>query len=593
MQKFLIPLAVLVLCIVFYKFSNTIEIIAGAAIFLFGMFIMQDGFKMLSGGFLEKMMKSVTGNTAKSIIFGAVSTTVMQSSTLISLFSISFVSAGIISLIQGVGIIFGSNLGNSTGAWVIASIGNKANISSFALPIIAFGVVFLFQKVKTIKGAGYVLAGIGFIFLGIAYIKTGFDSYQDSLNLTQYKMDGIKGMATFMIVGLLATLIMQSTHATLVLIMAALSISQITFDNAVALTIGAQLGSSITTGLGALNASIDGKRLAVAHIVFNVITALVAIVFSRQIIFVVGILAGMMGIEDPNLKLAIFHTLFNVIGIALMLPVLSKFVYYLTRFIAHRKQDSISSPIYLDDSKIDYANASLEAIRNETKHLYDNALSIIVHSIGFDRGGIRSFEPIENLIKNKALLKDDIDIDSLYETNIKGLSNAIMEFTSKAKTHMGKEEQMKEVFRLQMASKNIVESIKQVRLVQHNIQKFSFAESKVLANEYNDMRSTMAHLLRSIEELRIAQSDENDDNAPIIRKIAKYKSSYQYNDADILEKIDSLVSQNLISISQGTSLLNDLSFMRRIALEIVEAVEYLYDFQTEPTESKESSANPS
>ena len=146
MQKAIIPIAILTLCYIFYKFSATIEIISGAAMFLFGMLVMQDGFKMLSGGFLEKMMKSVTGNTFKSIVFGAVSTTVMQSSTLVSLFAISFVSAGIISLLQGVGIILGSNLGNSTGAWIIAAIGNKANISSFALPIIAFGVVFLFHN---------------------------------------------------------------------------------------------------------------------------------------------------------------------------------------------------------------------------------------------------------------------------------------------------------------------------------------------------------------------------------------------------------------------------------------------------------------
>lgn len=577
MQKFLIPIAVLILCFVFYKFSDTIEIVSGVAIFLFGMFIMEDGFKMLSGGFLEKMMKSVTGNTAKSIIFGAVSTTVMQSSTLVSLFSISFVSAGIITLAQGVGIIFGSNLGNSTGAWIIASVGIKANISAFALPIIAFGVIFLLQKVKVIKGAGYILAGIGFIFLGIFYIKTGFDSYQDSFNFAKYSIGGIKGMITFALLGLFATLIMQSTHATLVLIMAALSVNQITFDNAVALTIGAQLGSSITTGLGAINASIDGKRLAVAHIVFNMITALVAVIFSKQIIYVVGLIASLVGIVDANLKLAIFHTLFNVIGIAIMLPVMSKFVYYLTKFISHRKQDYLNDPIYLDNSKIEYANASLEAIRNETKHLYDNALSIIVHSIGFDRSGIRSFEPIENLLKNKILLKDDIDVDTLYDTKIKSLSNAIMEFTAKAKTHMGKEEQMKEVFKLQMAAKDIVEATKHMRLVQKNLQKYSLSEHKSLSSEYDNMRGTMAYLLRSIEELRITP---NDENASIVKKIIKYKASFKYDDLDILNKIDGLVSQKSISISEGTSMLNDLSFMRSIALKLVEAVEYLYDVET-------------
>lgn len=576
MKKVLIPLSIILLCIVFYKFKNSIEVISGVAIFLFGMFIMEDGFKMLSGGFLEIMMKKVTGNTFTSILFGAISTTIMQSSTLVSLFSISFVSAGIITLLQGVGIIFGSNLGNSTGAWIIAIIGNKANISSFALPLIAFGVIFLFQKTKSIKGAGYILAGIGFIFLGIAYIKLGFNSYQDSLDLSKYSVDGIKGMAIFAFIGLIATLIMQSTHATLVLIMAALSINQITLDNAMALTIGAQLGSSITTGLGAINASIDGKRLAVAHIVFNLITALVAVIFSKQIIFIVGLIASFIGIVDLNLKLAIFHTLFNIIGIALMIPFLSKFVYFLTKFISRKNQDYINDPIYLDNSKIDYANTSIEAITNETKHLYDNALSIIVHSIGFDRGQIRSFEPIENLIKDKTILKDDIDIDTLYDKKIKSLSNAIMEFTAKAKVHMNNEEQMKKVFKLQMSAKNIVEATKHMRLVQKNLQKYSLSNKQALSNEYDNMRITMAYLLRSIEELRIASSD---DNLPALRKISKFKASFKYDDLDILNKIDWLISQKSISISEGTSMLNDLSFTRNIALKLVEAIEYLYDVE--------------
>ena len=521
-------------------------------------------------------MKRVTSNTFKSILFGAISTTIMQSSTLVSLFSISFVSAGIISLLQGVGIIFGSNLGNSTGAWIIASIGNKANISAFALPIIAFGVIFLFQKNKKIKGVGYVLAGIGFIFLGIAYIKLGFDAYSNTFDFSKYSIGGIKGMAIFASVGLIATLIMQSTHATLVLIMAALSVNQITLDNAMALTIGAQLGSSITTGLGALNASIDGKRLAIAHIVFNLITALVAVVFSTPMIWLVESIALLLGIASLSFKLAIFHTLFNVVGIALMIPILSKFIYFLMKYITKRRQDSIDSPIYLDDSKVSYANASIDAIKNETKHLYDNALIIIVHSIGFDRGQIRSFEPIEGLVRDKTILRDDIDFDTLYDEKIKLLSNAIMEFTAKAKAHIGDEKQIREVFRLQIAAKNIVEATKHMRLVYENLQKYSLSPQEPLSKEYDNMRSNMANLLRSIEELRISSFD---DDSSAIKRILKFKTSFNYDDVDMLNKIDLLVSQKSISVSEGTSMLNDLSFMRSIALRLVEAIGYLYDVE--------------
>lgn len=574
MQKLLIPVAILALCYIFYKFSATIEIISGVAMFLFGMLVMQDGFKMLSGGFLEGAMKTATNSTLKSILFGAVATTFMQSSTLVSLFAISFVSAGIISLIQGVGIILGSNLGNSTGAWIIALIGNKANISSFALPIIAFGVVFLFHKLKAVKGFGYVLAGIGFVFLGIAYIKIGFDSYKEVLDFTRYNMSGFGGMLIFFLVGTMATLIMQSTHATLVLIMATLSTGQMSLESGMVLSIGAQFGSSITTGLGALNASIDGKRLAVAHISFNLITALIAVILYEPFLWITEIASNALHIADINLKVAIFLTIFNVLRIALIIPLLKRFVYYLMRFVRERKSGDLDSPIYLDESKVEFANASLEAIRNETKHLYDNALGIIAHSIGFDRGQIRSFEPIDNLLKNKTMLKkDEIDVDALYESKIKSLSNAIMEFTASAKTHMGKEEQMKEVFSLQIAGKSIVEATKQMRLVQKNLQKYSLSENEILSSEYNKMRGMLAGLLRGIEELRI---NDGEDNARIIKKIAKFKESFNYGDVEILTKIDALIAKKSISIAEGTSMINDLSFMRHIALSLVEAINHLY-----------------
>ena len=418
------------------------------------------------------------------------------------------------------------------------------------------------------------MAGIGFVFLGIAYIKTGFDSYKEALDFTRYNIAGFKGMLMFFVVGTMATLIMQSTHATLVLIMAALSTGQLGLEAGMALSIGAQFGSSITTGLGALNASIDGKRLAVAHISFNLITVLIAVILYEPFLWATNISSNALGIENINLKVAMFLTIFNVLRIGLMIPFLKKFVYYLVRFIKERKSGDLDSPIYLDESKVEFANASLEAIRNETKHLYDNALGIISRSIGFDRERIRSFEPIENLLKNKKRLKDEIDIDSLYESKVNALSNAIMEFTARAKTRMGNENQMKEVFALQMSGKCIVEATQQMRLVQKNLQKHSLSRNESLSNEYNQMRGTMANLLRAMEELRITDIEENMQVAK--NKIAKYKAFFNYDDFDIINKIDALVSSKSISIAESTSMLNDLSFMRQIALSLVEAIGYLY-----------------
>ncbi|MDD6056304.1 MAG: Na/Pi symporter [Helicobacter sp.] len=565
--------AFLVLGYIFSVEKDSIEIIAGVAIFLFGMFALEDGFKLLGGGVLEKIMRTATSNTLKAIGFGTIATALMQSSTLISLFSISFVSAGIISLAQGVGVIFGANLGTTTGAWIIAGIGIKVDIASYALPLIAFGVICMFVKDRVTKGLGYVLVGIGFIFLGIAYIKEGFDVYKEAIDLTQYSVSGFKGVIVFTFIGILFTIIAQSSHATLVIVISALAAGQVTYENALAMAIGANLGSSITTALGALNSNLNGKRLALAHIIFNGVTAVVAIVFIYQLVWLVNFLGDLLGISDDMLRLAIFHTIFNALGILLMLPFMSKLIHFLFVVVRNKKDADSGVPMYLADSALEYADTALEVMRNETKHLYNNAFGIIAHTIGFNRRDIRSFEALESLVQDTTLLKKDIDIEELYENTIKPLDNAIMEFSIKAKAHMQNETSKDSFYAIQMAAQDIVESVKLLLLLRKNIQRYSLSDNKALSSEYNHIRKALARLLRSVEELKITPEDDNEQ---VIRKIEACKKEFSYDDLYIVNKTESLVYDRQITLAQSTSLVNDLSFVRTIATRLLSAVDCIY-----------------
>ena len=140
---------------VFWISPDFKEISAGVAIFLFGMLSLEEGFKAFSGGALKKILQKSTDKTYKSIGFGIISTTVMQSSSLVSVLTISFLGAGLIGLAEGIGIIFGANIGTTTGAWLVAGFGLKVKISAYAMPMLVFGVIFIFQKSKSLKGIGY------------------------------------------------------------------------------------------------------------------------------------------------------------------------------------------------------------------------------------------------------------------------------------------------------------------------------------------------------------------------------------------------------------------------------------------------------
>ena len=330
LKKILLPSIILVLGWGFWVSPDFKTISAGVAIFLFGMLSLEEGFRAFTGGALERLLRRTTSSTWKSVVFGIFSTTVMQSSSLVSVITISFLSAGLITLGAGIGIIFGANLGTTTGAWLIAGFGLKVDIASYAMPMLAIGIILVFQSSKALKGIGYILAGLGFLFLGIHYMKEGFESFKATIDLSQFAVAGYPGLFLFMAVGVFATVVMQSSHATLVLIITALAAGQITYENALALAIGANVGTTITAMLGAMSANEAGKRLAVAHLLFNLVTGLLAIILVYQLVNLVDWVAAEIGIaaDDYTLKLAVFHSIFNLLGIMVMLPALGKLVQF-------------------------------------------------------------------------------------------------------------------------------------------------------------------------------------------------------------------------------------------------------------------------
>jgi len=338
LRNILLPTILAILAYGFWISPDFKEISAGVAIFLFGMLALQKGFATFTGGVLEKILRNSTDKMWKSLSFGFAAATLMQSSSLVSVITISFLSSGLIGLVEGMGIIFGANVGTTTGAWLIAGFGLKVKISAYAMPMLVFGVVLVFQKTKYLKGIGYIFAGLGFLFLGIHYMKEGFETFQNQISLTDYAMEGLYGILVFALIGILATIIMQSSHATLILVITALSVDQVSYANALALVIGANVGTTITAIMGSLTSNTNGKRLALSDVLFKVAAGIVFILLMNPIMELVNSIASMIGLEetDYTLKLAIFHTIFNVSGVILMVPLINPLVRLVSNMIPER-----------------------------------------------------------------------------------------------------------------------------------------------------------------------------------------------------------------------------------------------------------------
>ena len=504
MSKILLPVAIGVLIFGFWLSPDFQQIAADVAIFLFGMLMLEEGFRQFSGGVLERVLEHTTRSIPRSMAFGFVTTALVQSSSLISVITISFLSAGLINLLAGIGIIFGANIGTTTGAWLIAGFGLKVNISAYAMPMLVIGVVLVFQKSKHLSGAGSVLSGLGFLFLGIHYMKLGFETFQDTFDLTQYAMTGIAGLLVYTALGTLATIIMQSSHATLVLIITALAAGQVSYENALALAVGANIGTTITAIIGALGANYQGRRLALSDVIFKTSTAVVALVLISPLTALVDFLSSVVGVaaDDYALKVAMFHTLFNVLGVVIMLCFLPALIRFLERKIVEPVPD-VSKPHFLPDAVDEFPQTIEAALNKEVKYLYDNSVELIAHGLNLSRAAIFETKDIAATVRDSRT-PTDFDIDQRYEVRVKSLYAAIVEFTTRTGAKNLPPDVMSRVYVLRDAAGQIVRAVKSVKHMRRNATYYTTAERGAITEVYDGLRTQIARILAEIRRLDTA-----------------------------------------------------------------------------------------
>lgn len=567
-QKYLIPLCIVAIIYLVSTSDALTNVSAGLAILLFGMLSLGSGFRVFNGGFLENLLTSSTSTAVKSITFGTIATAVMQSSSLVSVLSISFVSAALLSLAQGIGVIFGANLGNSAGSWLIAGVSGM-KISALALPLIVGGVLFNFQSSKASKGIGQILIGIGFFFLGVGYIKDGFEEYKEVVDFSQYSMEGLYGVLLFVGLGALMTAIVQSSHATLTIIISAFAAGSMSYDNALAATLGTSVGGVMTAVIASLSTNIDGKRLAVANCIFNFSIALLVIATFDYFVLINSSISTLLGLEENSvLRIAVFHTLFNLVGVVLMLPLIPK-IATLLESIMKDKDSQVDKPLYVNDTIVQYQDTAFIALTREVYHLYENAFELISHALGFSRQDIRSQDKIDDVLKARIWAKEDVDIEIFYIKKIKVLFNAILDFSTEVQAHTQDKAYIYKFAMLTSASRHIVEAIKNMELLQPNLKKNSLSKNQILSNEYNALRTHLALLLRSIEEIN---TDEELHPQVAIVKLKAQKKAFKKIDKDSIVHIESMLSKKDISVPSGTSLLNAVGFSHNIAKELANAM---------------------
>ncbi|MCC5965564.1 MAG: Na/Pi cotransporter family protein [Natronohydrobacter sp.] len=544
---------------------------AGVALFLLGMLMLEDGFKALSGGLLERLLARMTGNFGKAISFGAVATSVSQSSSLVSVISISFLSAGLISLQAGLGIIFGANLGTTTGAWLIAGVGLKVDIAAYALPLLVLGVLLMFQKADGAKGAGRVLVGIGLIFLGIAFIKDGFDAFSARFDLTRLALAGIAGLLVYTAVGAFATVVMQSSHATMLLVIAALGAGQISYDNALAVAIGANVGTTVTALIGATTANFQGKRLALGHLVFNLVTGATALVLIVPLRVLVDWLAASLGIapDDAMLKLALFHTLFNLLGLGLMVPLRGRLLVWLERRIP-APAPAASQPRYIVGDLGTFPVTILTALQKEVERLQRHVLALISTGINLRMEDLVASRDLA-LTVSRAREPIRLEYERVYEDRVKSLHAAIVAFCADQAALSLPAHDRTRLGELREASGVLVRAVKAVKHMRENVTRFTSEPQGPVTDLYDQLRLGIAQIL-----VEIARLDKISAEARSSLGFEEERRVLEIAHQKLLERLEGLLQTRRITAAHATSFLNDSGYALDAERRLVQAAQLIF-----------------
>ncbi|KGL50615.1 hypothetical protein HQ29_10290 [Porphyromonas canoris] len=371
-----------------FGFFQILQLIGSLGIFLYGMKVMSEGLQKIAGDRLRNFLSAMTSNRVFGIFTGLLITILVQSSSATTLMVVSFANAGLVTLGQAISVIMGANIGTTVTAWVISLFGFKIDIATYAVPIVALSIPFIFSGKSNRKSWGEFIIGFAFLFIGLQYLK---DSVPDLKNhpqalefLKDYASGGFGSTILFMFIGTILTVVVQSSSATVAITLIMCSKGWISFELATAMVLGENIGTTITANIAAIGANVTARRTAIAHLLFNVFGVLFALIFFTPFIKLVVHIISNYGPGDPRMLfdflaelgperaslletdvsqvsdpallrdiemrntgitavsfgLSLFHSLFNVFNVLIMIWFVNVYVYICRKIIPDKKQKS-------------------------------------------------------------------------------------------------------------------------------------------------------------------------------------------------------------------------------------------------------------
>lgn len=372
--------------------AMTIAIFGGVGLFLLGMSVMTEGLKAMAGSALRSVLAKAAATPLRGTFWGAFVTLLVQSSSATTMTTIGLVSAGLLTFPQGLSLVFGASIGTTGTGWLVALIGVRVSLTAWAMPMVFAGAMMRLLGKGRLAGGGNALAGFGLLLAGLTTLQQGMGVLSDRLNPSDLPAvlgaagvgfwAGVGGLLLLVVVGVVMTTVMQSSSAAIAVSLSALYAGAIGPDQAVALVIGQNVGTAVSSALAAIGTTTPAKRTAVAYILFKVTTACVAVLLFPLTSPLVNWASQHV---DDTTMLAAYHTLYNVVGVSLLLPVVGRFA-GLVEWLVPQRGPVLTK--YLDRSVQTVPAVAVEASRRTVGAVLESVCRSVVAGLSPPSGGL-------------------------------------------------------------------------------------------------------------------------------------------------------------------------------------------------------------
>ncbi len=414
-----------------------LTLLGALGMFLYGMNMMSSGLQKAAGSKMRNFLTAMTSNPFKGVMTGLGITTVIQSSSATTVMTVGFVNAGLLTLSQAVGVIMGANIGTTVTAWLVAWLGFKADISLFAVPLMAVGFILSLSKQDKRRHISELIVGFSLLFLGLSLMKESVPDLKETPEVLAFIRDwtsyGFGSVLIFLVFGTILTLVLQSSSATMALTLIMVNMGWIPFDMGAAMVLGENIGTTITANIAASVGNANARRAALAHTLFNVFGVCWALLLYRPFLMLVGTTITWMGLPNPVdivhsseiamtsdesmstlYGISMLHTLFNLFNTFILIWFVNVIVKIVMHVIKDKKgtEEDVVKLKYINAGPLSTAEVAVGQARNEVIHFAE----ISRRGIGFIRRAIEAknnneFEEVRQKLVKYEEISDRIEYE--------------------------------------------------------------------------------------------------------------------------------------------------------------------------------------